>query len=45
LKQPVAALAMALSRDRSALYLFIEIWAGLGMQEGIAWPPGPRSCS
>jgi hypothetical protein len=36
LKQPVAAPAMALSRDRSALYLFSETWAGLGMQESMA---------
>lgn len=40
LQQPVAALARALSRDRSVLYLFCETWAGPGTRESIAWRAG-----
>jgi hypothetical protein len=40
LKQPVAALAKALSRDRRVLYLFSETWAGPGIKECIAWRAG-----
>jgi hypothetical protein len=40
LQQPVAALARAMSRDRSVLYLFSETWAGPGVQESIAWRAG-----
>jgi hypothetical protein len=40
LKQPVAALAIALSRDRRVLYLFSETWAGPGIKESIAWRAG-----
>jgi hypothetical protein len=40
LQQPVAALARALSRDRSVLYLFSETSAGLGVKESLAWREG-----
>jgi hypothetical protein len=40
LQQPVAALARVLSRDRRALYLFSETWAGPGIKESIAWRAG-----
>jgi hypothetical protein len=40
LQQPVAALARAMSRDRSVIYLFSETWAGPGVQESIAWRAG-----
>lgn len=40
LQQPVAALARAMSRARSVLYLFSETWAGPGINESIAWREG-----
>jgi hypothetical protein len=40
LQQPVAALARAMSRDRSVLYVFSETWAGPGTKESVAWRHG-----
>jgi hypothetical protein len=40
LKQPVAALARALSADRRVLYIFSETVGGFGTKEAIAWHSG-----
>jgi hypothetical protein len=37
LRQPVAALARAMSHDRSVLYIFSETAGGPGTKEAIAW--------
>ena len=42
LKQPVAALARALSADRRVLYIFSETAGGPGTKEAIAWHHGRR---
>jgi hypothetical protein len=40
LRQPVAALARALSADRRVLYIVSETFAGPGTREAIAWHNG-----
>ncbi len=40
LRQPVAALARALSADRRVLYIFSETAGGPGTKEAIAWRSG-----
>jgi len=40
LRQPVAALARAMSADRPVLYIFSETSAGPGISEALAWHEG-----
>jgi hypothetical protein len=40
LRQPVAALARAMSHDRKVLYMFSETAGGPGTKEAIAWHKG-----